>query len=293
MNSWGVKHGILRRRTYLTDHGLMVISRAHKVRWHEISTAPTEFVSDYHLIGHWPNFIELDPVKNHMAADKWIKWFNQIKDSPDRYLPKNTSQLFSQYLYKHYSNIKINGNTVTIDNIKMPDWAYEKELLGNLLLKLPLKTGTHVSRASLNDGNIACYYEERGFGYIILPKLDKYIYTLTFSISTSEMSNYVLNEGTYNVDRFEIVADSAKVSVEMYGTQDVKVKLTSLKPIDVKSSNQSLIINLWKWEETTNTLVMNITATDAQGIKGDILISGESNNLSGPKHTLVSTSDSL
>ena len=35
--------------------------------------------------GHWPNLLELDPAKNHTAGDKWIKWFNQIKDSPDRY----------------------------------------------------------------------------------------------------------------------------------------------------------------------------------------------------------------
>ena len=216
--------------------------------------------------------MEVDPANNHVAGDKWIAWFNRIKDEPDRYLPKNTAQLFSQYLYQRYADIDLGGNIVEIDNTGMPDWAYELDLVGNLLLKLPLKPGTHVSSASLNGGDIACYYEDAGFGYIVLPKLERSSYVLTYSTGTSEMPNCVLNDGTYNVDKFEIRPDSASLSLEMYGTQDVKVKLDTFKPAGAQSGIASLIINSSQWDEATNTLVMNITATDVQGIEGDILI---------------------
>lgn len=272
MHLWGVKYAD-HPATYVTDNGLMVLARIFHVGWSTPSIAPGTIASGYYYEGsHWTNYVETDPANNHIAGDKWIVWFNQIKDSSDRYLPKNTAQLFSQYLYQHYANIIIAGNTVEIDNTGMPDWAYDLDLLGSLLLKLPLETGTHVSSANLDGGNIACYYEDRGFGYIILPELDKSNYTLTYLIGTSEMPNYVLNDGTYNVNKFETWTDIARISLQMYGTQDVKVKLNVFDPWDVHSSTTSLIINSSQWDDPNNTLVMNITATDVQGIEGDIII---------------------
>ena len=276
MHTWGVKYGH-HPATYVTDNGLMVLSRIFHLGWSQPSVAPSTIPSGYYCEGsHWTNYVEIDPANNHIAGDKWIAWFNKIKDEPDRYLPKNTAQLFSQYLYQRYADVDIDGNIVEIDNTGMPDWAYELDLVGNLLLKLPLKSGTHVSSASLSGGDIACYYEDAGFGYVVLPKLEKSNYVLTYSTGTSEMSNCVLNDGTYNVDKFEIRGDSASLSLEMYGTQDVKVKLDTFKPAGMQSSIASLIINSSQWDEATNTLVMNITATDVQGIEGDILISSGS-----------------
>jgi hypothetical protein len=77
----------------------------------------------------------------------------------------------------------------------------------------------------LNSGDIACYCEERGFAYVILPKLEKKKYTLTFATGPSDMPTYVLDDGTYNVEEFRSGVDSASVKLEMYGTQQVKVKL--------------------------------------------------------------------
>lgn len=275
MRRWAVKYAD-HSSTYMTDNGLMVLARNFHVGWDQTSAAPTAITPGYYYEGaHWTNFVEFDPADNHLAGDKWIAWFNQIKDSFDRYVPKNTAQLFSQYLYQHYTIINRKGYTVQIDNTAMPDWAYDLDLLGNLLLKLPLETGVHISSASLNGGNIACYYEDRGFGYIILPKLDKAFYALAYTIGTSPMSNYVLNDGTYNVDKFEIWRDSAVASLEMYGTQDVKVKLDIFKPARVQSSTASLTVNSTEWDEHANMLVMSVTAADVQGVKGDIVIISE------------------
>ncbi len=282
MHIWGLKYAD-HTATYLTDNGLMVLARIFHVGWSTPSIAPGTIPSGYYYEGaHWTNFVEIDPSMNHKAGDKWITWFNQIKDLPNRYLPRNTSQLFSQYLYQHYSTINIDGGFVEIDNTQMPGWVYDLDLLGNLVLKLPLEVGTHVSWASLDGDNIACYYEDRGFGFIVLPKLNKSYYTLTYRISTSEIPNYVLNEGTYNVMNFETAVDSATVSLEMYGTQDVEIKLHMFEPAEVQSNMASLIINSSHWDRLTHTLIMNLTATDVQGVKGDITITGEPiANLSG------------
>jgi len=276
MNAWGVKYGV-QLTTYLTDHGLMVLPRKFQVNWDQVGRAPTSLISkSYSWEGaHWANFVEHDPADNHTAADKWISWFNLIKDAPDRYVPKNTAQTFSQYLYLNYSNITIDANTVQIDNTGMPDWAYDLDLVGNLLLKLPLDPNIHVSSASLDAANIACYYEDRAFGYIILPPLDKSTHTLTFATGASGMPDYLLNDGTYNVSKFEAWPEAARISLQMYGTQDVKAKLSFFEPWDVQTGTTSLVINATQWDDPNNMLTMNLTATDVQGVEGQIIVLGD------------------
>ncbi|UCC22011.1 MAG: hypothetical protein JSW23_09425 [Planctomycetota bacterium] len=276
MNAWGVKYAVEEEAPYLVDHGLMVLERQWLVDWNKVGQAPTELVSaDYCWIGsHWANFIEDEPADNHIAADKWIAWFNMIKDAPDRYLPKNTVQAFSQYLYQSYANITIDANGVEIDNSGMPGWAYELDLVGNLVLKVALDANTHVSSATVNGDNIACYYEDRGYGYIILPAMGKSSYTLSCSVGSSEMANFVLNDGSYNVNKFETWSDAARVSVQMYGTQDVSVKLDIFEPLEVLSNTESLVVNSVQWDEPNSTLVVNVTATDNQGVEGDLIVLG-------------------
>ena len=195
---------------------------------------------------------------------------------PDRYVPKNTAQLFSQYLYKKYSKFEIDANSVTIDNSQMPDWAYDQDFLGNLVLKVSLKPETHVSSAKLNGKDIACYYEDAGYGYIVLPKLGKSSQsTFVYSTGDSELPNYVKNEGTYNVVSFEVEKDGATISLEMYGTQDIAVKLDGFDFAEAKSNTKRLIINSSKWDKLTHTLLMNVTASDTQGVAGIITITGK------------------
>lgn len=270
MRAWGVKYATLPpNREYVTDHGLMVLMRSGGIAWDAPSSAPDHYPQTEFMTSHWTNFVDVDPANNHEAGDKWIAWFNKVKDDPNRYTAKNTAQLHSQFLYRKFSQISLTGNTVLIDNRKMPDWAYKLDLLGNLLLKHKLKDGEHISSASLNGGNIACYYEERGFAYIVLPELGKRQYTLTFTTGTSDMLTYVLNEGTYNVEKFQSSADNASVELEMYGTQKVKVKLL-FKPHEVTSDNINLEIEGWRYEAPF--INMLIHGQNIQGERGMVSI---------------------
>jgi hypothetical protein len=270
MRAWGVKHASLPPdREYVTDHGLMVLLRSGGVAWDAVNSAPNTYPETEFMTSHWTNFVDLDPAHNHEAGDKWITWFNKVKDDPNRYTAKNTAQLHSQFLYRKFSQISVTGNTVLVDNGKMPDWAYELDLLGNLLLKHKLRDGEHISSASVNGRDIACYCEERGFAYVVLPKLENKQYALTVTTGTSDMPSYVWNDGTYNVEDFQSGTDNAVVGLEMYGTQRVKVKLR-FEPREVTSNNTDLEIKEWRYEAPF--LNMLIRGRNIQGQPGVITI---------------------
>ena len=270
MRAWGVKYATLPRdREYVTDHGLMVLLRSGGVAWDAVCSAPNGYPETEFMTSHWTNFVNLDPAHNHEAGDQWIAWFNKVKDDPDRYAAKNTAQLHSQFLYRKFSQVSVAGNTVLIDNRQMPDFAYELDLLGNLLLKHKLQNGEHIASASMNGREIACYYEERGFGYLVLPRLEKKLYTLVVTTGPSDMPTYVWNDGTYNVQDFRSAADNARVELEMYGTQRVKVKLR-FEPHEVTSDNTDLEIREWRYEAPL--LNMLIRGRNIQGQPGVITI---------------------
>lgn len=283
MHAWGVKHATLPPdREYVTDHGLMVLLRSGGIAWNAVNNAPDNYPETEYMTSHWTNFVDFNPANNHQAGDKWIEWFNKVKDDPDRYTAKNTTQLHSQYLYMNFSSISITGNTVLIDNRDMPDWVYELDLLGNLLLKHELQEGEHISSALLNGGDIACYYEERGFAYMVLPKLEKEQYTLTFTTGTLNMPTYVFNEGTYNVEEFQSGADSAIIRLEMYGTQEVKVKLL-FEPYEVTSDNPALVVNDWRYNAPFVHIVIN--GKNIQGERGVVNIKSNTVSLHPPIFT--------
>jgi len=270
MRAWGVKYATLPpNREYVTDHGLMVLMRTGGVAWDAPNSAPDVYPETEFMTSHWTNFVDVNAANNHQAGDKWIAWFNKVKDDPDRYTAKNTAQLHSQFLYRKFSKISVTTNTVVIDNNEMPDWAYTLELLGNLLLKHKLQDGEHISSVTLNDGQIACYYEQRGFAYIVLPRLQKKKYTLTFTTGTSDMPTYVLNDGTYNVEEFQSGPDNARVRLEMYGTQEVKVKLL-FEPAEVTSNNDDLEIKRWRYEAPFINTVIH--GRNIQGQTGTVSI---------------------
>jgi hypothetical protein len=272
MSAWGVKYASLPDREYVTDHGLMVLLRSGGVAWDSANSAPNTYPETEFMTSHWTNFVDPDPARNHEAGDKWITWFNKVKEDPNRYTAKNTAQLHSQFLYRKFSHVSVTGNTVLVDNHEMPDWAYDRGLLGNLLLKHKLREGEHISSASVNGRDIACYYEERGFAYVVLPKLEKRQYTLTVTTGTSDTPTYVWNNGTYNVQDFQSGPDKAVVGLEMYGTQQVKVKLL-FEPHEVTSNNTDLEIKDRRYEAPF--LSMLIHGRNIQGQPGVITIKGK------------------
>ena len=63
------------------------------------------------------------------------------------------------------------------------------------------------------------------------------------------MPNCVVNNGTYNVMQLETKPDAVSLVLEMYGTQNVHIRLADYKPHSVKNLSRDLTINFWNWNE--------------------------------------------
>ena len=257
------------------DHGVLLTHRANLGIWHnQIGDIPPDIVDTTSGMTHFPNFYAEKIENNRAIAEQWVSWFDtKIKDNPYRYVPKNNAQLNSQWLYCKYTKItKGKNNTVIIDNSKMPVDAYNYNLIGNLVLKIPLPVEQHVSEATIDGGQIAGYYEDSGYGYMILPILNKSIHILSFMLGSTYLPTYVLNDATYTVFSFNSTDDKVETELEMYGTQDVKIKGMPFEPRQILSNNPNVIIQSYDYDSESCILSICLTAIDVQGEKTTLII---------------------
>jgi hypothetical protein len=258
------------------NHGVLLTHRDFGELPHDaIGLTPKNLVDTTSFMTHFANFYAKYPNDNITVADKWIKWFNiNVKDNPHRYVPKNNAQLNSQWLYHKYSTICVVHDAIMIDNSKMPDEVYKHGLIGNLVLKVALPEDQHVSFADIDGGYIAGYYEDRGYGHIILPILDKSIHNLHFTLGSNYMPKYLLHEGTYNVFSFKSIENKCVIELEMFGTQRLKIK-TMFEAKNVISSNPNVLVQSYDYNLKECLLVVCLEASDIQGDITTISINGE------------------
>lgn len=227
------------------------------------------------------------------GADQ-VTYMKGINYAPGRYLPKNTEQCSSQWLYKQHASISGLNGTYVIDNTAMVDDAYTYNLIGNLVLKTPLEPGEHIQSASIDGGaEIVGYYEqtvrnpadvnnaadEKRYGYLIIGhktnpmgRLSKEVYTVNAELGPGYMEGYVdQTHTTYNVRSFNYTAASARIDLIMYGTQTVKVKLPFI-PSGANSNNPKLTIESAVYNAGTGLYEIEVKGVDIQGEKGVITI---------------------
>ena len=255
------------------DNGVLITHREWLgVYGDMVGVVPDGIVDTSSIMSHFTNFYAVKPEDNRAIADEWISWFNNIKDNPDRYVPKNNAQLNSQWLYCKYAKIsKGEGNSLEIDTSKMPSEAYDYDLIGNPVFKIPLPHNQHISVASIDENQIVGYYEDRGYGYMILPILNRSVHILHFEIGDSYPETYVLNDGTYNVFSFYSTKDKVDLEVEMYGTQDLKIR-TLFEPNNISSVNSDVKVQSYDFDSETSILTVSLTASDIQGDQTKLMI---------------------
>lgn len=263
------------------DNGLLYIRRGFgaefnaegKIPWDGTTFKTGEYPGDGYgwTEAHFPNLWN--------AEDAWVSYLRGINNNAFRYLPANTAQCSSQWLYKNYATLTSTGTyTATLNTNAIPDAAYSKNLLGTLVLKTKLG-GKHISSATIDNGaQISGYYEDEfGYGYLIISnknntmgRLNKGVYNIECTIGNTFMTNYVdVTGATYNLYSYDYDATKAEVKLEMYGTQDVRVKLP-FTPHEVVSTNPKLKINSWSY--TAPILTVNVTGKNIQGEEGSIYI---------------------
>ncbi len=256
------------------DNGLLIISRYnYGNEWWRLSALPTQPLEEYKsdvIETHFPNLLAQDYFLQDDLNKQWIAFFKNVQKNKDHYLAKNSEQMYSQWLYKHYAKVEITKGHIAIDNTKMPDVAYERNMLGNMVLKVQLPEGKHVSEASINGKQISAYFEDEGFGFIYLPRLEKTTYEVTYAIGESTPKVFVNNTGTYNVYNVNIHDNNMSFSTRVYGTQDILIKCP--KPAKVESNNPNLKIVSFSYDAKTGFATVQTSAHDMQGESGQITI---------------------
>ena len=255
------------------DNGTLVLHRGiFGNNWHNYadipSDPPSEFQSDI-IDGHWANFLATDDFLQPKLNAEFAEWFYSVQEYPYRYVAKNTEQLYSQWLYKEHTSVRYSGNgAAIIDNTNMPDEVYEYNLLGNMVLSVPLKNGQHISDARLNGLPVPAIFEEAGFGFIYLPVLEQDTYDITWSVDGGPMPYTVNNTGTYNVYSSDLAGNEPTFTIRLYGKQDVRLRV----PDNYKavSDLEELRILDQRYDDRSGELVVTMHAHDVQGETGKI-----------------------
>ncbi|CAN5336308.1 hypothetical protein BH23BAC3_BH23BAC3_02840 [soil metagenome] len=257
------------------DHGVLLFDRHdYGPVWHRYADVPELPVDDYLTDlteSHWANWLAPDDFLQPALNQRWIAYFREIQAHPNHYLAKNNEQLYSQWLYQRHATVtETNPGTVQIDNRDMAEQAYTYDMLGNMVLAVALKDGQHVSRATLNGNPISAYFEEAGFGYIYLPRLEREVYQFSYEVGSDQMSRIVNNTGTYNIYEVMSNPDSFSFYLKMYGTQTVQVKTEN--PSSAESDNENLWILSQDYNAENGILSLEIYGRDIQGEQGTITL---------------------
>jgi len=257
------------------DHGVHVINRInYGNKYFEYESLPTVPPLDQEsdvIESHFVNWLSEERDRQSDITGKWIAFFRSVQELEERYLAKNTEQLHSQWLYNRYTRInESDPGEVIIDNTDMPDEAFNFNLLGNMVLKIRLENGKHVSFASFDNMPIASYFEECGYAFLYLPPVKKGTHVLKYETGSFPMPEYIFNAGTYNIYRFENKERSIEIDIKMYGTQNVTIKCR--RPVAVDSSNPNLRILSVSYDQAKALLSINISGRNITGESGTIVL---------------------
>lgn len=258
------------------DHGLLVINRYnYGNEWFTLASLPSEPIDNFKtdiIESHWPNWLAQDDFLQHDLNQKWIEFFEDVQERPDRYLAKNTEQLFSQWLYSSYTKVsEFEPGEVVIDNTAMPYEVYENEFLGNLVLAVALQDDQHLSRAELDGEPIPACDEAGGYGYLYLPPINKAVSRLSYAIGREMISNCVLNRGTYNIYRVAQMDGTLEIDLKMYGEQTVEVR-TPEPPSEITSSNPFLQVVDYNYSQSEEITRIEVKGRDMQGELGQLTL---------------------
>lgn len=257
------------------DHGVHVINRMnygnHYYDLNSLPVVPPEMQGTDIIESHWANWLSSDDVFQPEVTARFIDYYRIFQRLSNRYLAKNTEQLHSQWLYKKYTRIEeTEPGIVEIDNTQMPDNAYRNDILGNMVLKLKLNIGQHVTDAAINGNLISSYFEDEGFAFLYLPPLEKKKYRLQYRTGAGSMPVYVFNDGTFNVYKLCKTDKQILITLKMYGRQTVKIKCN--KPEKVISADKGLIVESYSFLSEQDMLQIILHGTDMQGSRGIIIL---------------------
>jgi hypothetical protein len=128
------------------------------------------------------------------------------------------------------------------------------------------------------DAQVVGYYEDSyGYGYLVLGhktntmgRLSKGNYTLSAVLGSGYMPSYVdMANSTFNVYSLQLSGNSVVIAVNLYGSQDMRVRLP-FTPTSVSSNNDKLVIDSWSYAAPFVTI--KASGKNIQGELGSVTI---------------------
>lgn len=257
------------------DHGVLVLDRVnHGNPWYAYASLPIAAPEELQTVvveTHWANWLAQDDFLQPELNRRWIRYMQCIQALPDTYLAKNTEQLYSQWLYREYTTVeRVSSNRYRIDNRNMPEQVYTNDMLGNMVLAVPLDESTHVEYATLNGKSVPAYFEDEGYGFIYLPPLGKEVYDFEYRLGEARVDRVVYNRGTHNVYAVNDFGSAIEIDLKMYGEQVVEVRST--EPHSITSMNEHLHVKSFSYDEKAGVTKITLRGRNLQGERGTIML---------------------
>lgn len=257
------------------DNGVLVVDRQNEGNpWFEYDSFPSVPIDHYRteiIETHFPNLLAQDDFLQADVTRRWVALYREVQEREDQYVAKNSEQFNSQWLYRRHTRVtETRTGNVRIDNRNMPDEAYRHNLLGTMVLAVKLAEGRHVTEATIDGNPIPAYFEDAGYGFLYLPKLEKKEYVLRYTIGSAPMPFHVYLSGTYNVYATDVQRNTATIDLKMYGTQDVVIKTRAVRA--VSTDNPRLTIQSQTYDAAAGTLTLRVRGHNIQGERGIITL---------------------
>jgi hypothetical protein len=146
----------------------------------------------------------------------------------------------------------------------IPAVARANDLVGNLILKVPLPQGDHIHDVRCDACRAVGYWETPQAGLLALKLGPSQRGTVEIRFGPALMPLVVLGDGTYDVIDLERDGRTARLTVRVYGRQTVRLRLP-FKPVEAKSLNPNAAIHGVEYDPGAGIASLRVEGRDIHG----------------------------
>jgi len=254
------------------DHGLIVLDRGSSgVRWDAYSTVPDALPNTSICGIHWPNVLTPDPMDNRESVSMWVSYLERIRNAEGLMLARNMAETCSQWLYHSYATLRCERDRLVLDATEIPSVAWENDLVGNPIVKIPVANDECVSAIRSNDCHAVACWETDGWAFIVLRLGDSRRCTFEVSFGPHMMPMVALGDGTHDVIDLSERGRVARLALRMYGRQTVSLRLP-FRPAAADSTNPDLVIHGLQYDLHSRLAALDVSGRDIHGEQGEIVL---------------------
>ena len=249
------------RHSGVFSDGILMLDRTDITDISHEALTPKKHPETNSWIGtHFPNFWG-------KSEKKWVKYLKGLNKNALTMLGRNSRSNNSQWIYNHHMASIFEKGKIYLNNLYMPQWAYDSDFIDGVWLKINLHKKEHVSQINVNGLKLGAYYEDEynnAYLYLIADNkksgtLEKEIYKGEYLIGkTLPTTTYVdIGKETFSIKN--ILDDGNKIYLKLviYGEHNLKIKTANkFTKVACKSSNVTSI------NTSAKTIEMKLKSTN-------------------------------